>query len=316
MGSLSRSTRCVRAARIGALGLAFLLSAPHAHAAPPPERAADPRAEAREHYSRALALYNDGNIAGALVEFERANNLAPSYRILYNIALCHSQLHNYAQALDMFERYLEEGGDAIPPERVDDVRSRMARLRDYVGFLSIRTTPDGASLFVDDIHVGTTPLDAPVRVALGRHRLRFAHPGYETEVRVVEVAAGETVDVTVPLRQNAPTVALRPPAPEPSPLSRVSAPHWIGLGAAAVTTAVLGGFAYGAAQDHDRLRRTPGVDRDELSAAYGRSLGLGVAFDAAALTTLVLGGLAVYRIATGGKKQTSAALLSTGVVRF
>src|SRR5262249_23789803 len=43
--------------------------------------------EARAHYSKGVQLYNEGSYDAALVELERANKLAPSYRILYSIGL-------------------------------------------------------------------------------------------------------------------------------------------------------------------------------------------------------------------------------------
>src|SRR5688500_17904592 len=113
---------------------AMMLFAPSGVAAQPPTHDAprlpqaggghDERAqEARTRYERALQLYNEGASEGALVEFERAYQLAPSYKLLYNIALIRLQLNDYAQALKAFQEYLAEGGTEIPSVRRRDRKS-------------------------------------------------------------------------------------------------------------------------------------------------------------------------------------------------
>ena len=49
--------------------------------------ATDPTTEARERFGRGLRLFNDGDNAGALAEFERAYALSPHPSVLYNIGL-------------------------------------------------------------------------------------------------------------------------------------------------------------------------------------------------------------------------------------
>src|SRR3954470_7819868 len=41
--------------------------------------------EATTRFERGLALYDDGDFDAALVEFNRAYSLSPTYKILYNI---------------------------------------------------------------------------------------------------------------------------------------------------------------------------------------------------------------------------------------
>src|SRR5689334_22666620 len=74
-------------------------------ATPPPvtpktgSDSADPVDRARVHYERGLQLFNEENYEAALFEFERAYELAPSYKILYNMARIQRQQNNYAAAL-------------------------------------------------------------------------------------------------------------------------------------------------------------------------------------------------------------------------
>src|SRR5262249_3306147 len=65
------------------------------------------QAEAEQRYRRALDLFDEGNFEAALLELRRAYELAPTYRLLYNIAIVNVGLKDYVRAIDYFERYLK-----------------------------------------------------------------------------------------------------------------------------------------------------------------------------------------------------------------
>src|SRR6266478_2010920 len=69
--------------------------------------------EAKTHFKNGADLYDENNFRGALVEFQRAYELAPSYRILFNIGQVEMELQDYAGALTAYARYLREGGPDI-----------------------------------------------------------------------------------------------------------------------------------------------------------------------------------------------------------
>src|SRR5258706_11403937 len=85
--------------------------------------------EAMSHFEKGLALYAEAALEASLVEFERAYELAPSYRILYNEAQIHRGLNNFADALLNFERYLYCGGDEVPADRREEVGREIASLK-------------------------------------------------------------------------------------------------------------------------------------------------------------------------------------------
>ncbi len=87
--------------------------------------------------------------------------------------------------------------------------------------LSITSQPGGATVFLDGIRVGITPLQAaPVSVGPGRE-LKLELPGYQTETRTVDLNAASNL-----------SFALRP-APKPttqaSPASPTAAPNAVTL---------------------------------------------------------------------------------------
>ncbi|MET0596064.1 MAG: hypothetical protein ABW133_25410, partial [Polyangiaceae bacterium] len=107
-----------RIALVALLALAPLSTSFNAFAAPdtPP---ADKTAvdEARQRFQKGVQLFHEWSFEAALAEFRKAYQLAPSYRLLYNIAQVHYELHNYVDALKAFRQYLNEGGTDVPVDR-------------------------------------------------------------------------------------------------------------------------------------------------------------------------------------------------------
>jgi len=64
--------------------------------------------EAKQHLAAATQLYDENNFRGALVELQRAYELAPSYKILFNIGQVEMELQDYAAALQAYSRYLSD----------------------------------------------------------------------------------------------------------------------------------------------------------------------------------------------------------------
>ena len=63
---------------------AFLVIILGALAAPQATRAGE-KEEARKHYDRAIELVDDGQLEGAIVEFQRSYDLTHHFAVLYNI---------------------------------------------------------------------------------------------------------------------------------------------------------------------------------------------------------------------------------------
>src|SRR5688500_535179 len=147
------------------LALSFVLAPAASFAdAPKPEDVA----EARQRYKKGLDLYEDGAFDAALIEFQRAYDTAPSYKILYNIGLVHLQLNDYAGALRSFKKYLDDGGKRLDAKRRGEVEREVKKLEGRVANLEIKSNVEGAEVLVDDLEVGETPLDAAVLVNAGK----------------------------------------------------------------------------------------------------------------------------------------------------
>src|SRR4051794_8980920 len=74
-----------------------------------PDADGDHTAEARERFRKGLQLNKAGKIDDALVEFQKAYDLSPNWKLLYNIGQCSKHLGDAVRSLRAFEQYLAEG---------------------------------------------------------------------------------------------------------------------------------------------------------------------------------------------------------------
>lgn len=264
--------------------------------------------EAQEHFKRGAELYDEDNFRGALIEFQRAYELAPSYRILFNIGQVEMELQNYAGALRAYQRYLREGGPDVPAARVTQVTQEIERLKGRVGELVIETTP-GAEILIDEISVGFAPLPEPAAVNTGRHHIAVHVPGKDPVTRVVDVAGQQRL--TVALGVTAGSGASKPALAVPKVVAEESGPPskvpmyvaWSATGALAVGAGVFAVMAYSASSDLDDLRNKYPVTREELADKADEQERLSLIADGLTAAALVAGGVSVYLTFTRGKGE-------------
>jgi tetratricopeptide (TPR) repeat protein len=154
---------------------------------------------ARAHFRQGVTLVREGAYEAALVELKRAYELAPDYRMLFNIGQTSLQLNEYIAAIEAFESYLAQGGSHIETERRASVEASLAELQKRVATLTITTDAEGATLAIDGRQVGRTPLSEGIRVNVGRHQLTLTGTDGATVSQEVEVAGGDTREVRLTL---------------------------------------------------------------------------------------------------------------------
>jgi tetratricopeptide (TPR) repeat protein len=235
-------------------------------AAAPPARADEPpldkKDEARGRFARGVELYRDGDYRGALIEFDRAYQILPHFRVQYNIGQTCLELQDYACALRAFQKYVADGNTDAPADRRASAEGEVKRLQKLVAYLRVVVDQPGAEVLIDNVEIGRAPLAEPVLVSAGRRTVTVILPPHAPATRAVDVAGGDHVDLTIQLGE-ARREAL--PATKPAvsvawpPPRRSTAPVWIGVGITAalgVGTAVVGIVTLSAKKDFDRARDT------------------------------------------------------------
>jgi hypothetical protein len=259
-------------------------------------------AEAKERFTRGLKLYGDGNYEGARVEFERAYGLAPSYKLLYNIGYCYRQLNDYVAAIRALERFLAEGAAEIPQERKYEVTNTLADLRTRIASIEVnvfeeksgqaRSPVIGATVTIDDVPVGTTPLKEPIVVNPGRRKVSASEKGGSQVTQIVTVAGRETARVNLELSGPRTIVVERK--------ERSLAPYiaWGVTGLLVAGTVVTGVLALSAKNEQEdllkELGQTPRGTQQNLDDARTKTQTLGTVSDILLASSIVGAGVATF----------------------
>jgi hypothetical protein len=280
-----------------------------------PARAADAE-EAADHFRRGTEFYKQGDNKLALIEFERAYQLAPSYRVLYNIGQVNFQLANYAKALVAFRRYLSEGGAEVPADRRTLVEADIASLLERVASVRVKSNVEGAEVLVDDVPVGKTPLGEGVLVDAGQHVVRVTAQGYEPQQRVLTLAGRDRVEAEILLKKVEKNVVVVR-TDEGSSVSAAPIIAWSLTGALATTALVTGILSLNSQSSLRSLRESESyVSSSELDSAASRAKTYALVADIAAAGAIVSAGVAVYFTFFDEKAKKPAPSGSAATTRF
>jgi tetratricopeptide (TPR) repeat protein len=276
--------------------------------------------EARLRFQKGVQLFKEWSFEAALAEFRKAYQLAPSYRVLYNIAQVHYELHNYVDALKAFRQYLNEGAADVPADRRTQIEAEIRKLEGRVGYIEVVANVDSGQVAIDDVPVGILPMKAPILVNPGVRRVSVTKPGFGTTARNVTIAGGDHAQVQVELND---AVASRAPRDESGKKSgrvegrseRPRTAMWISLaatGALGVGAGVFALLAQDARRDFEHQLGVFPTSRSDIDQARSTLVRNAAITDALAAATVVGGGLTVYfALTTGGSKDPAAASTAT-----
>ncbi len=269
------------------------------------EAAGEPSAavllEAKQRFDRGFDLYDEGEYPLALIEFSRAYELVPNYKVLYNIGQVCIQLGQYANARRALEGYREKGGDGLPKDRRDAVAKDLEMLERRTAFLLITANVAGAEVLVDDVVVGKTPLEPALLVDAGVHRVAVRLQGYLPRQSSVTLAGGDeqTLAITLDVQpEDKPTFVLRdrPVVEEDSNTLMIAG--WVTTGALIAGAVVTGIMGAGEADELEQLRGADARDYDDLPGRMddtkSNASSLFLASDVFSGAALIVGGLSLW----------------------
>jgi hypothetical protein len=263
--------------------------------------------QARKHFGQGLKLYKDGDFDAALVQFERAYAEKPNFKVLYNIAQCYFELHQYVEARDTLARYLKEGAGQLDAERQTKVESDVSDLQRRIAHLTLTVNVTGATVYIDGKKIGLTPLSAAVDVSEGQRTISVETADRGSKQRVVRVGGGEdqTINIDFAAPSAAPVAATTPSAKTDAPRSQASnglgAGFWVTGGLAVALGAGAGVTGYLALRTQDDRKKdleTFGVTRAELDDSRKRAKTFALTSDILAGSAIVCAGVATVLLIT------------------
>jgi hypothetical protein len=184
--------RNVHVSAVLALAISGATTSVYAQAVPPPPAApaapapaATPAAETAAGDKAAKAK----DWAGALEHFQAVQQAAPTAHAQLGVA---DALYQLARAGEAFDAYTEAQRTYAPKLSGADkalVATRLKELAGKTGALSIHVEEPGSDVTLDGKSIGTSPVAALVRVAVGTHEVRVTRAGFVPFVGAADVQA-------------------------------------------------------------------------------------------------------------------------------
>jgi hypothetical protein len=148
----------------------------------------DARAEARSRFDGGLALFEDGNNAAALAEFQRAYDLIPNAVVLFNIGLVYAAMNRPAESAEALQKVLKEPG-GLTPDVIARANQTLSQQLGRIAEITIECNVP-ATIEVDNVEAAKAPLAGPLKLAGGSHIVGAIAAGYTPQRKQVTVAGG------------------------------------------------------------------------------------------------------------------------------
>lgn len=177
------------------LVLALVLVCALVSAARADNDALDTREEARREFTLGQEADKRKDWAKAIEHYLRANDLVQHPFTMFNIATDYERLGRLREAVTWYERYIEATPDESDKAKVAKLVKDLAV---RPGTLTVRSTPNGAQVFIDGGYVGTTPYSGHIKG--GRHKVSTRLNGQQPDEKEITIEYGEPVVLDVALQ--------------------------------------------------------------------------------------------------------------------
>ncbi len=171
----------------------LLLAVPLVNA---PCMAATPEEEAAvRHYDQGVKFVNDGAFLDAIASFNRAYELDPQPRFLFNVGRTYHVTGRYREARVYYLRFLDANDS---PKKAEIATKYLERVERELARLVLRVGVDGTTVEVD----GNKDLCQAEAICLldpGEHRLVISAPGHTPDRRRIRLIPGENREEQVKL---------------------------------------------------------------------------------------------------------------------
>ena len=262
------------------------------------------KGRAKKHFDAGKALMKVEDFPGAASEFEESVRLLPTKNGLFNLANCYKGWGRYDKALETYKRLDMEFGAQLEEFAVAKMEEDIRDIKALIAWLTVEVSLSGATVAVDGIERGESPIKGPLMVGGGSHEVEVVLEGYEKSSQEVSILAGERKSLSIEL------VLLPEPEPDPEPILEPEPVEKgrsglfkggvvsLGMGAAIlIAGSVTGGMAFSMGKDlkkecdndecpppwHDKMNKM-----DNLAVTTNVLLGVGGVAAVAGLTMLIV----------------------------
>ena len=178
-----------------ALGVARADDKPWAEGVP-----ADAQAQALELYRQGNEMFEQARYLEALEKYEVALRSWDHPSIRYNAAVCLINLGRPDEAYENLMAALRFGGEPLSAELKRQAKTYEALLAGQLAELEVQCKEPQAKVLLDGKELLDCPGTQAKKMKPGRHQVVGEKPGYETESRAIELAAGKKTTLVLELR--------------------------------------------------------------------------------------------------------------------
>lgn len=206
---------------------------------------------ARQTAGEALTAYNAGEFEKALGLFSQAKALYPSAQILRMLGYSELALEHWKKAAEALEGAMEAKISPLSKEDRKDVQDQLAKALAHLGTITIVTKTPHSTISIDGDEAKPLPLDKPVRIIEGKHKLVVKAPDHLDTTLEIKVEGGKSAEIPIePKEKPKPpppkAVVVAPPPPPPKteyfkyqkPIGFAAAGAGVALGGAALATTI------------------------------------------------------------------------------
>lgn len=155
--------------------------------------------EAKDSYEAGKVLYGDGDYAGAVLKFQHAYDLSKDPRLLWNVIASEKNVRHYARAEKLLIDYLAATGSTLSEADRAEAQALLEAVKPFIAEIALKVNEPDATVSVDDVDVGYTPLVTPLRVDMGPRKIRVTKPGFREFAVTQSFATGSVTPLEVTL---------------------------------------------------------------------------------------------------------------------
>jgi tetratricopeptide (TPR) repeat protein len=192
--------------------------------------------QARQMAQDALTAYQASEFDKAQSLFSQARAIYPSAQVIRMLGYSELALEHWVKAAEALEASLDAKVSPLSKDDKKEVQDQLNKALAHIGTLNVTSKVAGAQLTVDDGEALALPLDKPLRLREGAHKLTVTAHDRLDATADINIEPGKLLEQALDPQEKPKPKPPPPPPPPPPPKPQRKAlfPHQreIGLGAA------------------------------------------------------------------------------------
>lgn len=257
--------------------LALLAAGALALTTPARAQSADEIKIAKQTAGEAFTAYQAGEFEKALGLFKQARAIYPGAQVLRMLGYSELALKNWNNAIEALEAALEAKITPLSKDDRKDVQENINAALGHLGIVTVTSKVPGALLSIDGTETHPLPLDKPLRLSEGPHKLVVSAPEHLDATSDLKVEGGKPAELALePTPKPKPKLLAPPPPPPPVPTRKEWLPHQRQVGLGLLGGGVLvGGAALVSLLEGAHWRSLAAGDVARHLTSYGKACAMG-----------------------------------------